>query len=104
MDALPQMFSVLAVLALMGLVLWWLKNRGVARFAGISGSILDRRKRPGPPLLERADHLQLSPTHSLSLIRMADRAILVGISPSGLSLLESASWKSVERQTEEVPR
>ena len=45
--------------------------------------------RPGQPRLEVIDRLALGPKHSLHLVRLADRTLLVGLSPQGCSLLES---------------
>jgi hypothetical protein len=56
------------------------------------------RGRSRARLLERVEALQLTPTHSLSLIRLADRAILIGTSPAGFHLVESTSWKTLEAQ------
>jgi flagellar biogenesis protein FliO len=101
LDILPQLLAVLAVFVLLGLTLWWLRRRGVVqagsfvplRFSGL-------RNRTQPKMLQRIDALQLSPTHSLSLIKMADRAILVGTSPAGFYLVESSSWKTLQSQAE----
>jgi flagellar biogenesis protein FliO len=35
------------------------------------------------------DRLALTPQHSLHLVRLADRTLLVGLSPQGCNLLES---------------
>ena len=44
----------------------------------------------------RIEALQLTPSHSVSLIRVADRAILIGTSPAGMHLIESTPWKTLE--------
>jgi flagellar biogenesis protein FliO len=88
---------MIAVFSLLGLTLWWLKRKGRVRIAAKLPSWWKGRRSQGSDrLLERIDGLQLSPTHSLSLIRMADRAILIGISPSGFCLIESSRWKSLQ--------
>ena len=94
MDLLPQLSGITAVFALLAFTLWFLKKKGAIR----TGALLPfglggRRPRGEERLLERIDGLQLSPTHSLSLIRMDDRAILIGISPGGFCLVESSPWK-----------
>ncbi len=43
-----------------------------------------------PPRLEVIDRLPLTQHHSLHLIRLADRTLLIGLSPNGCNLLESA--------------
>lgn len=100
MEILPQLLAVLGVFSLLGLTLWWLRRRAAGRSAPLSFRISKRGKSVYPKMLERVDALQLSPTHSLNLIRMADRAILVGISPSGFYLVESSPWKTLEAQRE----
>lgn len=87
MEILPQLAAVLGVFALLGLTLWWLRRRGMVT--------LTRRTSPHQ-LLQRVDGLQLSPTHSLSLVRMGERAILIGTSPAGFYLIESTPWKGLE--------
>lgn len=87
LEILPQLLAVLGVFGLLGLTLWWLRRRGMVSI---------RRKPSAQKLLIRVDALQLSPTHALSLVRMGERAILIGTSPAGFHLVESSPWKSVE--------
>lgn len=100
MEVVPQIGAVLAVFALLGLTLWWLRKRGVAQ---ISPRLPFRIGASAPArgqLLQQIDRLQLSPTHSLSAVRMGERLILIGTSPSGFCLVESSPWKPVHAQTE----
>ncbi len=97
MDFPPQLVGVLAVFALLGLTLWWLKKKGAIQVAGfLPARLTNRGTRGGEKLLQRVDGLQLTPTHSLALVRMADRAILIGLSPGGFYLVESSSWKALQ--------
>jgi flagellar biogenesis protein FliO len=96
-DLLPQLSGILAVFALLGFTLWFVKKKGALRtttFLPFRWGAM--RARADERLLERIDGLQLSPTHSLSLIRMADRAILIGVSPGGFCLIESSPWKPLQ--------
>jgi len=94
-DLIPQLSGIFAVFALLAFTLWFLKKKGAIRVAALLPfRSTARRPRGNEQLLERIDALQLSATHSLSLIRMADRAILIGISPGGFCLVESSPWKS----------
>lgn len=95
MEALQQFLSVVVVLALLGGTLWWLRRRGIAQISGLPG--LPRRRSAG--LLQRVDRLSLSPTHSLHLVRMADRAILIAASPAGCQVVESSPWAQMEKAT-----
>jgi hypothetical protein len=92
----PQFWGILAVFALLAFMLWLLKKKGAVRMAAFLPRWSVGRQRGEERLLERIDGLQLSPTHSLSLIRMADRAILIGISPGGFCLVESSPWKPIQ--------
>jgi flagellar biogenesis protein FliO len=103
LEILPQLLAILAVFALLGLTLWWLKRNGAIHLR----SYLPQRfstsgARSQTRLLGRVEALQLTPTHSLSLIRLADRAILIGTSPAGFHLVESTSWKTLEAQSKEA--
>lgn len=100
MEILPQLLAILGVFALLGFTLWWLKRRGAVQLAPLPFRMSARNKGTHPKMLQRVDALQLSPTHSLNLIRMADRAILIGISPGGFYLVESSPWKTLEAQAE----
>jgi hypothetical protein len=101
--------AVLLVFALLGLSLWWLKRRGLAQLRTTTTGAAapysapfrfwPERKPKGPKILQRVDALALTPTHSLHLVRMAERAILLGTSPSGFYLVESSPWKNLEGQT-----
>lgn len=87
MEILPQLLAVLGVFGLLGLTLWWLRRRGMVAIS---------RKSSSHKLLKRVDALQLSPTHALNLVRMGERAILIGTSPAGFCLIESSPWKALD--------
>jgi flagellar biogenesis protein FliO len=103
LEILPQLLAVFGVFALLGLALWWLRRKGAVQFRSFVplrfSSVV--RGRSEPRLLARIEALQLTPTHSLSLIRLADRAILIGTSPAGFHLVESTSWKALETQAKD---
>jgi hypothetical protein len=79
MDFIPQFTAVAAVLSLLGITLWWLKRRGFAS--------LPVRKSGGKRLacLER---LALSPQHTLHLVCLDGRTLLIASSPAGCGLVE----------------
>jgi flagellar biogenesis protein FliO len=93
MEWIRQALAVTAVLGLMLAGMAWLRRRGLAR-PSATGSWSRRPRR-----LELVDRLSLTPQHSVHLVRMGGRAILVGRSPSGLSLLESVEWRPQEDDT-----
>jgi flagellar biosynthetic protein FliO len=84
MEMFQQLVIVLAVLGLLCGALWALKQKGWARTG------LRRKREDGQPRLEIVDRLSLTPHHSLHLVRMADRTLLIGLSPTACSLLESS--------------
>lgn len=90
MEYLQQMLAVLAVFGFLGGSLWWLRRRGLARFA--IGA--DRRK---AGVLAKIESLPLSPTHTLHLVRMADRGILVASWPGGCQAIESSAWNQISQ-------
>jgi flagellar biogenesis protein FliO len=93
---LPQFGAVLAVFALLFATLWFLRKRGALRTSASLPFTLRGQRASKAKLLEQVDRLQLSPTHTLSVIKMGERAILIGTSPAGFCLVESSPWKSVQ--------
>jgi flagellar biogenesis protein FliO len=90
MEIVQQIVSIGAVLMLLGAALWWLRGRGMAKFS------LPGVRTRGPRRLELVERLTLTPQHSLCLVRLADKAMLIGLSPSQCTLLEGAPWSAVE--------
>jgi len=84
MEMFEQLFMVAAVLGVLCGGLWLLKRKGWA-YTSIRTPLRD-----GQPRLEVLDRLVLSPHHSLHLVRMADRTLLIGLSPNGCNLIDGA--------------
>lgn len=95
MDYLQQTLAVVAVFGILGGSLWWLRRRGLARF-----SMTASRRNQG--VLSQIERLPLSPTHSLHLVRMADRAILIASWPGGCQAVESSPWNQIAQNSGEV--
>jgi hypothetical protein len=84
MDFFQQAAGVLIVLAALGAVVLIGKNRGYMHFA------LPVRVRGGrPQRMQVLERLALSPQHSLHLVTVDGRTVLVAASPGGCQLLES---------------
>jgi len=81
MESMQQALSVLLVLALLGGVLWWLRRKGVAQFA-LKSAVAGKRKS-----IQVVDRLALTPQHSLHLVKLEDRTMLIAASPGGCSIL-----------------
>jgi flagellar biogenesis protein FliO len=80
---MQQIITVLAVMALMIGMLQWLRRRGVAHLR--TGFV----RRKAGRRLELLERLPLTPQHSLHIVRMDGRSLLIGVSPSGCALLEN---------------
>lgn len=79
---LQQILAVCAVLALLLGFLWWTR-RGVGfRITGWG------RAKSSVRSLESMERLALTPQHALHLVRLRGQLLLIGVHPSGLTLLE----------------
>jgi flagellar biosynthetic protein FliO len=88
MEILQQLLAVALVLGALGALVWTMKRKGWAR-GRVSNS------RDAQTQLEVIGRLALTPQHSVHLIRLADRILLVGLSPQGCNVLESAPAASI---------
>jgi flagellar biogenesis protein FliO len=91
MESMQQALSVLLVLALLGATLWWLRRRGMAAFAFKAGTS-GRRKS-----IQVIERLALTPQHSLHLVKVDRRTLLIAASPAGCSILEGFTEPAEER-------
>ncbi|HJT88771.1 MAG TPA: flagellar biosynthetic protein FliO [Bryobacteraceae bacterium] len=91
MESVQQALGVLFVLALLGATLWWLRRKGMAQFA-FKAPAMGRRKS-----IQVIERLALTPQHSLHLVRVADKTMLIAASPSGCSILEGFTEPVGER-------
>lgn len=82
MEVLQQLLAVALVLGALCTMVWLLKRKGWAQ--GRVSNSRDARVK-----LEVIGRLALTPQHSVHLIRLADRVLLVGLSPNGCNVLES---------------
>jgi flagellar biosynthetic protein FliO len=88
MEVIQEMAAVGLVLVLFGASLWALKRRGIA---GIS-----LPGRPNKKRLECLERMPLGPQHTLHLVRVDGRELLVASSPSGCALLQSLAGNAAE--------
>lgn len=82
MDLAQQLIVVFFVFATLGGAMWWLKANGWAQVR--SSLPLSRQGKQ----LQVVERLALSPQHSVQIIRVAQKLLLVGISPAGCQVLE----------------
>ena len=84
MEFVQQLAVVLLVLALLAGLLWTLRNRGMASLRFGSRPSASARR------LQVIERLPLTPSHSLHLVRLADRVLLIAVAPSGCTLLDTS--------------
>lgn len=89
MELIRQVLAVTGVLMLLAASLYVLRRKGVARYA------LRLPRAAGGRNLEAVERLSLGPQHSLHLVRLAGRGLLVGVSPAGCTVLETMDWTAV---------
>ena len=78
MDLARQSLAITFVLALLWAALWFLKRKGAIRIRGNSGQ---------PSLLETRGKLVLTAQHSIHVVRVGPRNLVLAIHPGGISLL-----------------
>jgi flagellar biogenesis protein FliO len=79
---IQQLLIICAVLASFVVALWTLRRRGLVRFASLKFGGRPERK------LQVLERLQLTPHHSLCLVRMEERTLLIGTAPSSCHVLD----------------
>jgi len=82
MEAIQQTLVVVFVLGLLGATLYWLRRQGVARFNGKNAG------RSGARRMQSIERLSLTPQHSLHLVNVGGRVVLIAVSPGGCSVLD----------------
>jgi len=84
MESIRQVLAVLLVLGCLGGTLYWLRSKGAARLSVRGfGRSANRQMR----LLEQ---LRLAPQHSLHMVKVGDKVLLVALSPGGCSVLSAS--------------
>ena len=81
MEMISQLAAVAGVLTILAVCLHFVRRRAVP--FGLGRSRGERR-------LKSVERLPLSPQHSLHLVRVGDRLMLIAVSPAGCSVLEQA--------------
>lgn len=81
MEAVQQALAVVAVLGLLGGTLYWLRGQGVARFHV-------KRIARGERRMQAVERLALTPQHSLHLVNVGGRVLLIAVSPGGCAVLD----------------
>ncbi len=84
MELTEQIAMVLVVFALLGGLLWLLKRRGLASLR------LGPRRGAGARRLEVLERATLTPHHTLHLVRVSGKVVLIGTAPSNCTLLDGS--------------
>ena len=82
MDIVRQSLAIVFVFALLWTALWLVRKKGW------SGMI--RRIKPAPGPLESRGRLVLTARHSVHLIRVGDRSLILALHPDGVTFLGDA--------------
>ena len=88
MEAIQPVLAVLFVLGLLGGALFWMRAKGLARFNGKGIG------RAGARRMQALERLPLTPQHSLHLVSVGGRTLLVAVSPGGCSVLNGPEWEN----------
>jgi flagellar biogenesis protein FliO len=87
MEAIQQALVVVFVLGLLGATLYWLRGKGLARFPGKGMGRMGVRR------MQTIERLALTPQHSLHLVSVSGRILLIAVSPGGCSVLDGSGWE-----------
>ena len=89
MDGLSQqLFAILAVLGLLFAGLWLLRRFGLAATSFRAG-------KTGGAMIEVLARQPLTAQHSLHVVRVGTRTMLIGVSPQGCTCLEKLPPESI---------
>ena len=88
MEAIQQALVVVFVLGLLGGTLYWLRSKGLARFA-VKGMGRSNHRR-----MQSIERLPLTQQHSLHLVSVSGRILLIAVSPGGCSVLDASVWEA----------
>jgi len=81
MEAVQQTLTVVFVLGLLGATLYWLRSKGLAQFKGGIA-------RAGARRMQTIERLALTPQHSLHLVNVSGRVLLIAVSPGSCVVLK----------------
>jgi len=91
-EEIQQATVVVGILAALGIALYVLRSRGIVRF-GVKGIGAPKARR-----LQSLERLPLTAQHSLHLVSVAGRVVLIAVSPGGCSLLDGGGWESTREE------
>jgi flagellar biogenesis protein FliO len=84
-EDIEQALAVIAVLIALGTSMYVLRSKGIVRFA------MQTRLGSNTRRLQSVERLPLTAQHSLHLVKVSGRELLIAVSPAGCSVLDGAS-------------
>ncbi len=85
-DILQPVLSTLLVLGLLAGSLYWLRQRGMAKFHGLGAGLGSRAG--ALTQLKVTERISLSPQHALHLVTVGDRVLLLATSPGSVAVID----------------
>lgn len=98
MELWTRLAAVCGAAALLAVVLWALRRRHFLTFR-LAGAAAGRGR-----TLTREDRLLLTPHHSVHLIRVGSRALIVAAFNGGCAVLDACSWEELQGGGMEIRR
>lgn len=90
MDDLQPILAVIAVLSLLGGLLYFLRRRGIVALTSLPAGAGFGRQAANARQLKVVERVPLGAQHALHLVRVGDRLILVATAPGSCQLLDGA--------------
>ena len=91
MEFLNQIAGIVIVFALLGGALWWLGRKKMIVFAA-----LGRARRGGSTHLQVIERINLTPHHSIHVLRTANRGLVIAVHPTGCTLLDTLPLSEID--------
>jgi hypothetical protein len=95
MDVLRQVFSVLLVFSLLGAVLWVLRRGGRISFQGLAWKRALGYQTGHARSMIAVERLVLTPQHTLHLVCIHGREVLVATHPQGCSVVTTVTERAM---------
>ena len=96
MDVLRQVVSVLLVFSLLGAVLWVLRRGGRISLQGFTvNGLATKRAMGNTRTMVAVERLALTPQHTLHMVRINGREVLVATHPQGCSVVTTVAERSM---------
>jgi flagellar biogenesis protein FliO len=90
MDDLQPILAVIVVLSLLGGLLFYLRRRGMASFAGFPAAGGFGKQGAVARQLKLVERVPLGAHHALHLVRVGERLMLVATAPGSCQVLDAA--------------